>query len=140
MVVGVVLVLGLAEEERVCDRTQSPEPASTTMPAAAAAAIVVLAGSGLWVLSQTRSSSASPKTSTTPTTMVSPSGPATPASDVPDRFLGTWTGYLSTPQNPGARGYFKITIRRGRIGDVVASTRNQTLTGSYCDGTAKLAS
>ncbi|WP_285584543.1 hypothetical protein [Actinoallomurus iriomotensis] len=103
---------------------------------------MVLAGLAIWLLPQIRSSSASPRTGTasTSTAAGARSSRAASASDVPDRFLGTWTGYLSSPQNPGARGFFSVAIRRGRIGDIVASVRNQIANGGYCDGTAKLTS
>jgi serine/threonine protein kinase len=76
-----------------------------------------------------------------PRSAASSSGPPDASgSDVPERFLGTWSGYLTSPLYPGARAALRITIRKGRIGDVIASLRTQSPSGGICDGTDTLES
>ncbi|WP_433227356.1 protein kinase domain-containing protein [Actinomadura formosensis] len=122
-------------------RTPWPLPA---LGAFVAFGALALAGTGLWLSRHPDTSPPSPSQTvgtTAPATGAPSSTPAAPAaSDVPGRFLGAWTDYLASPQLPGVRLYFRISIRPGRIGAVVASIRNQISATGYCNGTAALQS
>ncbi|MFB7467794.1 serine/threonine-protein kinase [Streptomyces sp. NPDC056224] len=91
-----------------------------------------------------RTSASAPPPGATPSP-AAPSGSGTNApkgtrTDVPEQFTGTWKGTITTARM-GVSSEFEITIKAGRVGEVVARDRSVlAVLGTDCSGDWKLSS
>ncbi|ROQ96509.1 serine/threonine protein kinase [Streptomyces sp. 2132.2] len=141
---------------------------SCSLVLAAAAAVAVLSGGGLYGLgllpgtggdadqhasgdtaarppSSAQSATPAPKESATPSATPSTAKPSTGAPagtrrDVPKELVGTWKGTVTTAR-AGVSSEFEITIKAGKVGEVVARDKSVLpLFGTDCSGDWKLSS
>ncbi|MFC9299514.1 protein kinase [Streptomyces sp. NPDC057011] len=131
---------------------------SCTLVLAAAAVLAVLSGGlyGMGLLpgqgdgrrdtadGGPRASASQPPKGATPSEAVTPSPAAPSASgtrtDVPKELIGTWKGTVTTGRL-GVSSEFEITIKGGKVGEVVARDKSVlAVLGTDCSGDWKLAS
>ncbi|MER5934156.1 protein kinase [Streptomyces sp. NPDC002054] len=75
-----------------------------------------------------------------PSTKPSGSGPGAARDDVPKELIGTWKGTITTSRL-GVSSEFEITIKAGKVGQVVARDKSVVaILGTDCSGDWKLAS
>ncbi|MDX3537434.1 serine/threonine-protein kinase [Streptomyces sp. MB09-01] len=144
-----------APEGRQMSVTAAGRRFSCTLVLAAAAALALLSGGLFWMdllpgkgektrdeAGDTRPAASAPAASeATPST--GPSGSAAPGgtrTDVPKELIGTWKGTVTTARL-GVSTEFEITIKSGRVGEVVARDKSVlALLGTDCSGDWKLSS
>ncbi|MGW6979987.1 serine/threonine-protein kinase [Streptomyces sp. NPDC054932] len=135
---------------------------SCTVVLAAAAALAVLSGGLFWMdllpgqggrerdlAGDTRPSTPAPAASGvapgatpsgTPSASGSAAAPKGTREDVPKELIGTWKGTVTTARL-GLSSEFEITIRAGRVGEVVARDKSVlAVLGTDCSGDWKLSS
>ncbi|MGW8778990.1 protein kinase domain-containing protein [Streptomyces sp. NPDC055796] len=141
---------------------------SCSLVLAAAAVLAVLSGGGLYGLgllpgtggdadqhasgdtaarppASAQSATPAPKESATPSATPSTAKPSTGApagtrGDVPKELTGTWKGTVTTAR-AGVSSEFEITIKAGKVGEVVARDKSiLPLFGTDCSGDWKLSS
>ncbi len=129
---------------------------SCTLVLAAAAVLALLSG-GIYFLDLLpggggrdladaggRPSASSPAPgASAPSAAASGAGSAAPSgsrTDVPEKLVGTWKGTVTTAR-AGLSSEFEITIRAGKVGEVVARDKSVLpLLGTDCSGDWRLAS
>ncbi|MFG2994034.1 serine/threonine-protein kinase [Streptomyces sp. NPDC048257] len=133
---------------------------SCTLVLAAAAALAVLSGGLFWMDllpgqggrqqdladsgARPSASSPAPAASSAPNPAGTPSGsaaaPKGTREDVPKEFVGTWKGAVTTARL-GLSSEFEITIKAGKVGEVVARDKSVlALLGTDCSGDWELSS
>uniref|UniRef100_A0AAU2JSY8 Serine/threonine protein kinase n=1 Tax=Streptomyces sp. NBC_00049 TaxID=2903617 RepID=A0AAU2JSY8_9ACTN len=153
-----------APDARQVSVTAAGRRFSCTLVLAAAAALALLSGGLFWMdllpgqggkqrdlAGDTRPSTPAPAASgvvpsATPSAgpSATPSGSASPPkgtrADVPKELVGTWKGTVTTARL-GLATEFEITIKGGRVGEVVARDKSVlALLGTDCSGDWKLSS
>ncbi|MER7468006.1 serine/threonine protein kinase [Streptomyces sp. NPDC097981] len=82
----------------------------------------------------------SPATSPTPGDGAAPAPPQGTRGDVPKELTGTWKGTVTTART-GVASKFEITIKGGKVGEVVARDKSVLpIVGTDCSGNWKLTS
>ena len=130
-----------AQEEAVTPAVPVPPPAPVRRrgPALAAAAAILAAaalGVSAWIAHSPDGDSGAGQGTSTATA----AAPSTPEGAVPEAFIGTWRGEMTSALS-SLKVDFRISVAQGRAGEPVADIHNNNGAGtSYCDASALLVS